>query len=108
MKKPTAPLCETTTPSPATDNKAIIIKSVGSIENFWGSHAVVSKVLFDYCMEVMWNAVFYDTLAEYSSAWRKRKLWSGIPISRKPVGSYAKMAEKLPGDDVSYLNSSAQ
>ncbi|XP_024031218.1 histone-lysine N-methyltransferase ATXR7 [Morus notabilis] len=107
VKKRTAPLCETTTPSPAADNKAIIIKSVGSIENFWGSHAVVSKVLFDYCMEVMWNAVFYDTLAEYSSAWRKRKLWSGIPISRKPVGNYAKMAEKLPGEDLQRQESSS-
>ncbi|XP_027358727.1 histone-lysine N-methyltransferase ATXR7 isoform X2 [Abrus precatorius] len=52
------------------------IKSVGSVENFWWSYAVVRKVLLDYCMQVMWNAVFFDTLAEHLSSWRKRKLWS--------------------------------
>ncbi|XVE94333.1 hypothetical protein REPUB_Repub02eG0000300 [Reevesia pubescens] len=55
------------------------IKSVGSIENFWGSYTVVCKVLFDYCVQVMWNAVFYDSIAEYSSAWRRGKLWFGQP-----------------------------
>ncbi|KHN47714.1 Histone-lysine N-methyltransferase SETD1B [Glycine soja] len=53
-----------------------IIKSVGSIENFWWSFAVVRKVLLDYSMQVMWNAVFFDTLAEYLSSWRKKMLWS--------------------------------
>ncbi|CAL0334913.1 unnamed protein product [Lupinus luteus] len=52
------------------------IKSVGGIENFWWSYAVVRKVLFDYCMQVMWNAVFFDTFADYLFSWRKRKLWS--------------------------------
>ncbi|XP_061368682.1 histone-lysine N-methyltransferase ATXR7 isoform X2 [Gastrolobium bilobum] len=51
-------------------------KSVGSVENFWWSYAVVRKVLFDYCMQVMWNSVFFDTLAEYLISWRKSKLWS--------------------------------
>ncbi|XP_028180508.1 histone-lysine N-methyltransferase ATXR7-like isoform X3 [Glycine soja] len=60
-----------------------IIKSVGSIENFWWSYAVVRKVLLDYSMQVMWNAVFFDTLAEYLSSWRKKKLWS----HRKPQPS---------------------
>ncbi|WRX29865.1 SET domain - like 10 [Theobroma cacao] len=55
------------------------IKSVGSIENFWGSYTVVCKMLFDYCMQVMWNAVFYDSIAEYSSSWRRGKLWFGHP-----------------------------
>ncbi|TKY72684.1 Histone-lysine N-methyltransferase ATXR7 [Spatholobus suberectus] len=52
------------------------IKSVGSIENFWWSYAVVRKVLLDYCMQVMWNAVSFDTIGEYLSSWRTRKLWS--------------------------------
>ncbi|KAL5780971.1 hypothetical protein ACOSQ2_011708 [Xanthoceras sorbifolium] len=60
-------------------------KSVGSIENFWGSYTVVCGALFDYCMQVMWNAVFYDSIAEYSSAWRKRKLWSGHPKITLPA-----------------------
>ncbi|KAJ7958021.1 Histone-lysine N-methyltransferase [Quillaja saponaria] len=63
-------------------------KSVGSIENFWWSYAVVRRMLFDYCMQVMWNAVFYDTLAEYSSAWRKRKVWSGDAKRALPVTGY--------------------
>ncbi|KAL1321020.1 hypothetical protein AAHE18_14G099100 [Arachis hypogaea] len=52
------------------------IKSVGSVENFWWSYAVVRKVLVDYCMQVTWNAVFFDPLAEYLCSWRKKKLWS--------------------------------
>ncbi|KAL5538469.1 hypothetical protein UlMin_045918 [Ulmus minor] len=66
-----------------------LAKSVGSIENFWRSYALVRKLLFHCCMEVIWNAVFYDTVADYSSAWRKRKLWS----SRSPSGSYASDSE---------------
>lgn len=54
-------------------------KSVGSIENFWWSYAVVRKVLHDYCMQVMWNAVVYDCMAECIHNWRKRKLWSICP-----------------------------
>ncbi|KAK7329349.1 hypothetical protein VNO77_23510 [Canavalia gladiata] len=54
------------------------IKSLGSIENFWWSYAVVRKVLLDYCMQVMWNAVFFDTLEEYICSWRKKKLWSDL------------------------------
>ncbi|BAT80193.1 Histone-lysine N-methyltransferase [Vigna angularis] len=51
-------------------------KSVGSVENFWWSYAVVRKVLLAYCMQVMWNAVFFDTIADYLYSWRKRKIWS--------------------------------
>ncbi|MED6169777.1 hypothetical protein PIB30_024434 [Stylosanthes scabra] len=52
------------------------IKSVGSVENFWWSYSVARKVLVDYCMQVMWNAVFFDPIAEYIGSWRKNKLWS--------------------------------
>uniref|UniRef100_A0A2P2LFX7 [histone H3]-lysine(4) N-trimethyltransferase n=1 Tax=Rhizophora mucronata TaxID=61149 RepID=A0A2P2LFX7_RHIMU len=46
---------------------------------------VVDKIiLLDYCMEVMWNAVFYDIIAEYSTSWRKRKLWFDCPNIRAP------------------------
>ena len=85
-----------------------ITKSVGSIENFWGSYVVVRRVLFDYCMEVMWNAAFYDTISEYSSAWRKRKLWSGYPVFRKPAqcGNGIMVVEKLRDGDVSYYHNS--
>ncbi|KAI4317069.1 hypothetical protein L6164_024979 [Bauhinia variegata] len=60
-------------------------KSVGSIENFWWSYASVRKVLFDSCMQVMWNAVFYDVLAQYFFTWRKRKLWSIQPKPQPPI-----------------------
>ncbi|KAK8309345.1 hypothetical protein V6Z12_D02G120100 [Gossypium hirsutum] len=55
------------------------LKSVGSLENFWGSYTVVCKMLFEYCMQVTWNAVFYDSMVEYLSSWRKGKLWYGQP-----------------------------
>ncbi|KAH9694158.1 Histone-lysine N-methyltransferase ATXR7 [Citrus sinensis] len=63
-------------------------KSGGSIEIFWGSYNIVCKMLFDHCMQVMWNAVFGDRVAEYSSAWRKRKLWSGHPKITGPASDY--------------------
>ncbi|XP_054801832.1 histone-lysine N-methyltransferase ATXR7 isoform X2 [Prosopis cineraria] len=70
--------CEVSRMSPTST------KSVGSIENFWWSYSVVRKVLCDYCMQVMWNAVVYDSMAEYIHNWRKRKLWS---ICHKPQPS---------------------
>ncbi|KAJ8574167.1 hypothetical protein K7X08_025972 [Anisodus acutangulus] len=51
-------------------------KSVGSFENFSDSYTVVCRKLFDSCMQNIWNAVFYDHVSEFSSAWRKRKRWS--------------------------------
>ncbi|KAH8514914.1 hypothetical protein H0E87_003677 [Populus deltoides] len=54
-------------------------KSVGNADDFWGSYAVICRCLSDYCMEVMWNAVFYDTIAEYTISWRKSKLWFHHP-----------------------------
>ena len=105
MQNCATPLCKIANPYHATDQKrsngdlqpAAITKSVGSIENFLGSKAVVRRMLYDYCMEVMWNAVFYDTVAEYSSFWRKRKLWSGHILSQKPsreIGDYIKAAKQ--------------
>lgn len=61
-------------------------------------------MLFDYCMQVMWNAVFYDTVAKYSSAWRKRKLWSGHTKFEIPAGEFRNCDQKpetLPDEDVS-------
>lgn len=64
-------------PHNARSKPAVVSKSVGGIENFQVSHAAVCRMLFNYCIQVMWNAVFYDTIAEWCSAWRRRKLWSG-------------------------------
>lgn len=82
-----------------------ITKSVGSIENFWWSYAVVRKVLFDYCMQVVWNAVFYDTMAEYLSSWRKRKLWSVHPKPLPSINGCRDYVEKVrPEKAVSSLH----
>lgn len=59
-----------------------ITKIVGGIGNFWASYTFICKMLFDYCTEVSWNALFYDTIAEYVDSWRRRKVWSGVPKSR--------------------------
>ncbi|CAA0806963.1 Histone-lysine N-methyltransferase ATXR7 [Striga hermonthica] len=51
------------------------LKSVGSYENFCAAYMAVNRMLFLSSSEVLWNAVFYDPIANYSCAWRKRKLW---------------------------------
>ncbi|XP_023636689.1 histone-lysine N-methyltransferase ATXR7 isoform X3 [Capsella rubella] len=55
-------------------------KSVGSIENFQTSCSAVCRMLHNHCMQIMWNAVFYDTVATHSSSWRKNKLWFRSPV----------------------------
>ncbi|OMO94655.1 hypothetical protein COLO4_16220 [Corchorus olitorius] len=74
------------------------IKSVGSFENFRGSCTVVCKMLFEYCMQVMWNAVFYDSIAEYTSVWRREKLWFTQPnvmVSATDFRENHEKAEKI-------------
>nr|GMD43539.1 histone-lysine N-methyltransferase ATXR7 isoform X1 [Ipomoea batatas] len=53
-------------------------KSVGSFQNFCSAYTVICRILFESCMQVMWNAVFYDLIADNSSAWRNRKRWSDL------------------------------
>lgn len=36
------------------------VKSAVSLENFVGILSIAHKTLFNACMQVMWNAVFYD------------------------------------------------
>ncbi|XP_059638347.1 histone-lysine N-methyltransferase ATXR7 isoform X2 [Cornus florida] len=77
------------------------MKSVGSSENIWSAYLAVYRVLFDSCMQVMWNAVFYDPIVAYSSAWRKRKIWSGHSIAveqRIRWTGYAGKIEKIPAE----------
>lgn len=52
------------------------MKSVGSIENFQGATKAIRQALLDYCMQVLWNAVFYEPVANYVHTWRKNKRWS--------------------------------
>ncbi|XP_019088588.1 PREDICTED: histone-lysine N-methyltransferase ATXR7-like isoform X3 [Camelina sativa] len=55
-------------------------KSVGSIENYQTSCSAVCTMLHKHCMQIMWNAVFYDTVATHSASWRKNKLWFRSPV----------------------------
>ncbi|GFY86361.1 SET domain protein 25 [Actinidia rufa] len=75
------------------------MKSVGSYENFSRAYLFVCKMVFDSCMQVMWNAVSYDPIAEYSSAWRKRMRWSGHTVTVEPcipLIGYVGEVEKVP------------
>ncbi|KAM1369406.1 hypothetical protein ACFX2F_040000 [Malus domestica] len=44
----------------------------------------------------MCNAVFYDSVAEYSFSWRRRRIWYGSPVLRIPYCEHAEKIEKLP------------
>lgn len=46
----------------------------------------VCKGLYYDCMRVLWNAVFYDPVADCCVKWLKRKRWSA-PLLPVPVSS---------------------
>uniref|UniRef100_M4EGR9 [histone H3]-lysine(4) N-trimethyltransferase n=1 Tax=Brassica campestris TaxID=3711 RepID=M4EGR9_BRACM len=73
-------------------------KCVGSAENFQTSCSAVCGILHNSCMQIMWNAVFYDTVATYTSSWRKNKLWFRSPdtptVSSYCKGSHTNHSEK--------------
>lgn len=80
------------------------VKLVGSIDNFRETHAVICRMLFDYSLQVVWNAVSYDTVAEYSSRWRRRRFWSYRPHYSLASSGYrdrVKKIEKTPAEAVS-------
>lgn len=68
-----------TTLSPAS------MKSIGSYHNFCSAYACVCKLVFDSCMQVLWNAVSYDPIVEYSTSWRKRIRWSSVTTAAENV-----------------------
>ncbi|VFQ85046.1 unnamed protein product [Cuscuta campestris] len=53
-------------------------KSVRDYQNFCAAYTVVCRILYESCMQVIWNAVFYDLTADYSSVWMKRKRSSDL------------------------------
>lgn len=64
----------------------VVTKSIGGIDSYWASYSAVCRMLHDYCMEITWNAIFYDSIAYYASSWRSQKIWSGqasVPPSSK-------------------------
>ncbi|KAL1220067.1 Histone-lysine N-methyltransferase ATXR7 [Cardamine amara subsp. amara] len=79
-------------------------KSVGSIQNFQTSCSAVSRVLHNHCMQIMWNAVFYDTVATYSTSWRKNKLWVRSPDT-SAVDSYCKGSQTICSNNTEAVKS---
>lgn len=80
------------------------LKLIGSVDNFREVHAVICQMLFDYSLQVVWNAVSYDTVAEYSSAWRRKRFWSYRPHYNLASSGYSdrvKKIEKIPAEAVS-------
>ncbi|XP_038886069.1 histone-lysine N-methyltransferase ATXR7 isoform X2 [Benincasa hispida] len=76
-------------------------KLIGSVDNFREVHAVICRMLFDYSLQVVWNAVSYDTVAEYSSAWRRKRFWSYRPHYNLASSGYSdrvKKIEKIPAE----------
>ncbi|XP_042015805.1 histone-lysine N-methyltransferase ATXR7-like isoform X3 [Salvia splendens] len=76
------------------------MKSTGSFENFCAAHTVVSRTLFYSCLEVMWNAICYDPVADYTSSWRKKRRWydPGYVARQRFHKECSQPIEKLPAD----------
>ncbi|KAL8058173.1 hypothetical protein ABFS82_03G001300 [Erythranthe guttata] len=77
------------------------MKSIGNFENFCAAYMVVCRTLFDSCLQVIWNAVFYDSVLECSSAWRKTKRWTSPSYVVDECIAYKESSvqiEKLPAD----------
>lgn len=60
-------------------------KSFGSFEDFKRAYLSVCRVVYNSCMQVIWNAVFYDSIAEYTSDWRKSRVWYSPTAVRQPI-----------------------
>ncbi|XP_047954290.1 histone-lysine N-methyltransferase ATXR7 isoform X2 [Salvia hispanica] len=76
------------------------MKSIGSFENFCAAHAVVSRTLFYSCLEVMWNAICYDPVADFTSSWRRKRRWydPGYVARQRFHKEFSQPIEKLPAD----------
>ncbi|XP_023546017.1 histone-lysine N-methyltransferase ATXR7 isoform X1 [Cucurbita pepo subsp. pepo] len=77
------------------------LKMTGGVDNFREVHAVICRMLFDYSLQVVWNAVSYDMVAEYSSAWRSKRLWSYRPhynLASSGHSDRTKKIEKIPAE----------
>lgn len=79
------------------------MKSIGTFENFCAACTLVSRAIFCSCLEVMWNAIAYDPVADHSSAWRKKKLWYSpdyVVEKNIPYKDHYRLIEKPPADSV--------
>lgn len=88
--------CETMTPPSS-------MKSIGTFENFCAACTLVNRAIFCSCLEVMWNAIAYDSVADYSSTWRRKKIWysPGYALEKNiPYKDRYRLTEKPPADSV--------
>lgn len=84
----------------------MVMKSVGSFENYLETHTIVHRRIYDSCMQAMWNALFYDIVAEYSSSWRKRKRWynPSVTLARDILcKQQTELLEGIPDKVVSFM-----
>nr|XP_043607818.1 histone-lysine N-methyltransferase ATXR7 [Erigeron canadensis] len=96
-----------TAPSPSVEPHGYK-KSVGSLENFHGVYIDVCRNLFDFCMQVIWNAVLYDPVADQVSVWRKEKLWSNYNAVTEKSNEFHELTERKPVDDLEQESSSSK
>lgn len=90
----------------ATRKLPVVMKSVGSFENYLETYAIVRRRIYDSCMQDMWNALFYDVVAEYSSLWRKRKRWSNPSVTLERdilCKQQTELLERTPDEVVSFM-----
>ncbi|XP_042014413.1 histone-lysine N-methyltransferase ATXR7-like isoform X4 [Salvia splendens] len=85
------------------------MKSIGSFENFCAAHTVVSRTLFYSCLEVMWNAICYDPVADYTSSWRRKRRWydPGYVARQRFHKEFSQPIEKLPADSLVHKQDSS-
>jgi len=76
-------------------------KFVGSLEK---TYSDFSRKLFDSCMQVIWNAVIYDSVADQISVWRKEKLWSSHNVVIESTKWLPELTEGIPVDDLEQLS----
>ncbi|KAL2529826.1 histone-lysine N-methyltransferase ATXR7 [Forsythia ovata] len=87
----------------ATARSPPSMKSIGNYENFCSTYMIVCRTFYDSCLQVMWNAVCYDPVADYVSTWRKAKRWYSPVFVVEPGTPHKKCSEQIegiPADDL--------
>ncbi|KAL8142568.1 hypothetical protein V2J09_015600 [Rumex salicifolius] len=75
-------------------HQCIKYKSIGGIDNFMGVKLAVSQTLLHYCYEVLWNAVCYDHIRDFTTSWRTSMLWSGGNLQTLSTTQFSEALEK--------------
>ncbi|KAJ0764934.1 putative [histone H3]-lysine(4) N-trimethyltransferase chromatin remodeling SET family [Helianthus annuus] len=78
-----------------------IKKFIGSLEK---TYTDFSRKLFDSCMQVIWNAVIYDSVADQISVWRKEKMWSSRNVVVESTEKLPELTEEIPVEDPEQLS----